>query len=491
MSEAAPVPKSSPSPVSSTTCVPPCIRWRSRRRPCPRSTSPHMEWSGCIPMSRWPIPSTAGEPGLLERSVTDTAAGLGSDAISYRKLFAPLVEGYGALVDSVLSPLSMPSPRAAGLLARFAAAGVLPADASGPFTFRRRRGTGAVGRTGRTLDALAALACHRGLRAVPRHARSCGGLAAGTGGSQTIADALSAIIVESGGEIVLDRFVHSLDELPPAPATLLDVSPRQLLGLAGDRLSPRYRRALRRYRYGAAVWKVDWALDGPIPWTSDGVRKAATVHVGGTLNEVAASEAEVAAGRNPESPFVLVVQPTIVDPTRAPAGSHVAWAVLPRSERVDVRHDGSNREAGREVRPRFPGSGHRSSRDESGRHRAPRRELRRRRHRGRLYRPEATRDTSGHFAAVRGAHRSTVSICARRPRRPDRVSTECAVGMRHSARRPIGAELRFRHAFCNVTMDELLSLAALGSQGGTPQPAMSGGGPWTLRWKNGSVATCA
>ncbi len=271
-------------------------------------------------------PLDGGRAGLLERSVTDTAAGLGRDAISYRKLFAPLVEGSGALVDSVLSPLSMPSPRAAGLLARFAAAGRVAGDAPGPFAIRRRRGAGAVGRTGRTLDALAALACHRGLRAVPRDARTCGGLATGAGGSQTIADVLSAIIVDSGGEVVLDRFVRSLDELSPAPATLLDVSPRQLLGLAGDRLSPRYRRALRRYRYGAAVWKVDWALDGPIPWTSDGVRQAATVHVGGTLNEVAASEAEVAVGRHPESPFVLLVQPTIVDPTRAPAGSHVAWA---------------------------------------------------------------------------------------------------------------------------------------------------------------------
>ena len=271
-------------------------------------------------------PLDGGRAGLLERSVTDTAAGLGGDAISYRKLFAPLVEGHGALVDSVLSPLSMPSPRAAGLLARFGAAGALPAT-----RLARSRFDGDEAQA-----LLAGLAAHSML-SLRSPATAGYGLFLGTlghavgwplarGGSQTIADALSAIIVDSGGEVVLDRFVRSLDELSPAPATLLDVSPRQLLGLAGDRLSPRYRRALRRYRYGAAVWKVDWALDGPIPWTSDGVRKAATVHVGGTLNEVAASEAEVAAGRHPESPFVLLVQPTIVDPTRAPAGSHVAWA---------------------------------------------------------------------------------------------------------------------------------------------------------------------
>ena len=271
-------------------------------------------------------PLDGGRAGLLERSVTDTAAGLGTDAISYRKLFASLVEGYGALVDSVLSPLSMPSPRSAGLLARFAAAGVLPATRLARSRFDGDEAQALLG----------GLAAHSML-SLRSPATAGYGLFLGTlghavgwplarGGSQTIADALSAIIIDSGGEIVLDRFVRSLDELPPVPATLLDVSPRQLLGLAGDRLSPRYRRALRRYRYGAAVWKVDWALDGPIPWTSEGVRKAATVHVGGTLNEVAASEATVAAGRNPENPFVLLVQPTIVDPTRAPAGSHVAWA---------------------------------------------------------------------------------------------------------------------------------------------------------------------
>ena len=130
----------------------------------------------------------------------------------------------------------------------------------------------------------------------------------------------------SGGEIVVGQTVESLDELPPARATLLDVSPRQLIRIAGHRLPDRYRRAVERYRYGAGVWKVDWALDGPVPWTADGARQAATVHVGGTLEEVAAAEGDVAAGRHPQRPFVLVGQPTIIDPSRAPAGAHVAWA---------------------------------------------------------------------------------------------------------------------------------------------------------------------
>ena len=147
-----------------------------------------------------------------------------------------------------------------------------------------------------------------------------------SGGSQAIADALGSIIVGSGGEIVVGQTVESLDELPPARATLLDVSPRQLIRIAGHRLPDRYRRAVERYRYGAGVWKVDWALDGPVPWTADGARQAATVHVGGTLEEVAAAEGDVAAGRQPQRPFVLVGQPTIIDPSRAPAGAHVAWA---------------------------------------------------------------------------------------------------------------------------------------------------------------------
>jgi phytoene dehydrogenase-like protein len=147
-----------------------------------------------------------------------------------------------------------------------------------------------------------------------------------SGGSQAIADALGSIILGSGGEIVVSQTVESLDELPPARATLLDVSPRQLIRIAGHRLPDRYRRAVERYRYGAGVWKVDWALDGPVPWTADGARQAATVHVGGTLEEVAAAEGDVAAGRHPQRPFVLVGQPTIIDPSRAPAGAHVAWA---------------------------------------------------------------------------------------------------------------------------------------------------------------------
>jgi phytoene dehydrogenase-like protein len=158
------------------------------------------------------------------------------------------------------------------------------------------------------------------------------------GGSQSIADALASIVRERGGEIELDAPVDTLDELPPARATLLDVTPAQLVAMAGDRLPDRYRRRLARYRLGAGVWKVDWALDGPVPWEAEGCGRTATVHVGGRLEEVAAAEEEVARGRHPERPFVLVVQPSVIDPSRAPGDAQVLWAYchVPNGSTVDM-----------------------------------------------------------------------------------------------------------------------------------------------------------
>ena len=271
-------------------------------------------------------PLDGGRVALLLRSVGDTAALLGPDQAAYRALLEPLVESAEGVVNAVMSPLTPPRVGDLPVLARFALAGAWPATRLARSRFRSDEARGLM----------AGLAAHSmlSLRSV---ATGGYGLFLGllghtvgwpvaSGGSQVIADALGAIIVESGGEIVVGQTVESLDELPPARATLLDVSPRQLIGIAGHRLPDRYRRALERYRYGAGVWKVDWALDGPVPWTADRARQAATVHVGGTLEEVAAAEGDVAAGRQPQRPFVLVGQPTIIDPSRAPAGAHVAWA---------------------------------------------------------------------------------------------------------------------------------------------------------------------
>jgi phytoene dehydrogenase-like protein len=147
-----------------------------------------------------------------------------------------------------------------------------------------------------------------------------------------------ATLLELGGTIETNRRIASVAELPPARAILFDVTPRQLVSIAGDRLPARRRRAYERFRYGPGVFKLDWALSGPVPWLADGVRKAATVHLGGTIDEIAAGEADVAAGRHPERPFVLFVQQTPFDPSRAPAGRHTAWAYchVPNGSTVDM-----------------------------------------------------------------------------------------------------------------------------------------------------------
>jgi phytoene dehydrogenase-like protein len=146
------------------------------------------------------------------------------------------------------------------------------------------------------------------------------------GGSQLFAEALSAHLRSLEGEIVTGRRIESMDQVPPARAVLFDLTPRQLLGIARDRFPAGYQRALARYRYGPGVFKVDWALDGPIPWRAAECSRAATVHLGASLAEIAASERAVWQGRPPERPYVIVVQQSLFDPTRAPEGKHTGWA---------------------------------------------------------------------------------------------------------------------------------------------------------------------
>ncbi len=158
------------------------------------------------------------------------------------------------------------------------------------------------------------------------------------GGADAIATALVAELEAAGGELVTGHRVGSIAELPAARAVLLDVTPRQLVAIAGDRLSARSRRRAERFRYGSGVFKIDWALDGPVPWTAEGPRRAATVHLGGTLEEIAAAEAEVAAGRHADRPFVLFVQYAPWDTSRAPEGKTTAWAYchVPAGSDVDM-----------------------------------------------------------------------------------------------------------------------------------------------------------
>jgi len=158
------------------------------------------------------------------------------------------------------------------------------------------------------------------------------------GGSQQIVDAMASHLLSLGGEIVTDTEIKSLDMLPPAQAILCDVTPRQLLHIAGSRLPTGYQRQLQRYRYGPGVFKVDFALDGPIPWKAPECSNAGTVHLGGTLAEIASAEADVWKGKHPERPFVLLAQQSLFDATRAPAGKHTAWAYchVPNASSFDM-----------------------------------------------------------------------------------------------------------------------------------------------------------
>jgi phytoene dehydrogenase-like protein len=262
----------------------------------------------------------------LERTVAATAAGLGADGDVYRRFMRPAQAHADLLIDAALSPLSTPPARALPALARFGVSGAPPVTWRAGSRFRTRDLPALLGGlSAHTMLPLSSL----GTAGFARFFALLGhevGWPMARGGSQAIADALAAIIRDHGGELAADAPVRRLADLPPTSVVLLDLSPRGMLDLAGDRLPPRYRRALGRFRYGPGVFKLDWALDGPIPWAAEGCHRAATVHVGGSLDEVVASEAAVNHGRTTEVPFVLVVQTSLFDESRAPAGSHTAWA---------------------------------------------------------------------------------------------------------------------------------------------------------------------
>ena len=270
-------------------------------------------------------PLDGGRAAILERSVADTAAGLGGDRAAYRRLMGPLVRDADAVMDLALGPIFR-VPRQPLAAARFG----LPALRSAVGLARGRF----RGEEARAL--LAGVSAHSMLRLDRPLTASFGLVLAITahaygwpivrGGTQQLADALAAELRSLGGEIVTDHPVTSISGLPVARAVLFDTSPRALAAIAGERLPGRYRRRLEGFRYGPGVVKVDWALNAPIPWQANGAGRAGTVHVGGTLGEIRAAEAEVAAGRHPERPFVLVVQQSRFDASRAPAGRHTGWA---------------------------------------------------------------------------------------------------------------------------------------------------------------------
>jgi phytoene dehydrogenase-like protein len=281
-----------------------------------------LEWIEPPAMAAHPLDD--GRAAVVYRSVADTASRLGRDGLAYRRLVGSLVDDWPRLERAVLGPAAWPKHPLA--LARFGLRALRPAAREA----RRLFATDA----GRAL--MAGMAAHAMMPLERRPTAGVGlvlmlmahvaGWPMPRGGAQRLADALATYLRALGGEIVTGSPIASIDDLPPAKAVLCDVSPRPLLRIAGHRFPPRFRRALERYRHGMGAFKVDWALDGPIPWRNADCARAGTVHVGGTLDEIASSERDAWEGRHSERPFVLVAQPTLFDPTRAPAGKHIAWA---------------------------------------------------------------------------------------------------------------------------------------------------------------------
>lgn len=282
-------------------------------------------------------PLDDGTAVVLERDLDETVRDLGEDGKAWSHMVRPYVERWSDFAPEVLSPLSI-VPRHPLLLAKFGLHGLISAQALTNRLFRSER----------TKAVFASLAAHSFLGldepltgafgmifAITAHAV---GWPIPRGGSQAITNALCAYLKKLGGRITTSHRVDSLAELGEFKVALCDVTPRQLLRLAEDRFTPGYRRLLQRYRYGAGVFKVDYALSSPIPWRASECARASTVHIGGTFAEIAASEDAVRNGKHADRPFILLAQPTIADPTRAPAGKHIAWAYchVPHASPVDM-----------------------------------------------------------------------------------------------------------------------------------------------------------
>jgi phytoene dehydrogenase-like protein len=283
-------------------------------------------------------PLDDGSAALVRRDVSATAASLGEDEDGYRGLLGPVTRDWELIARELFGPLQIRGPlRHPFVLGRFGLHAIQPAA----LLWRRFR-------TPAARAVLAGCGAHSFLRleqlVTGAFALTMLGSAHAVGwpiprgGSGRIAEALAAYLRSLGGEIETGREVQRLDELPPHRAVLLDLTPRQVLAVAGDRLGGAYAWQLRRYRYGPGAFKLDIALDGPIPWTNPALGDAGTVHLGGTAEEIAASERAVARGRHPARPFVLVSQASWFDPSRAPKGGHTVWAYchVPNGSTTDM-----------------------------------------------------------------------------------------------------------------------------------------------------------
>lgn len=272
----------------------------------------------------------------LERDLEATATQLGRDGRPYRDLIGPFVERFHELTPMVLGPLRVPEHPL--LLARFGIRAIRSMRGLARYMFRRGSApallAGMAAHTMVPLDNIASSS----FALVFAAAGHAVGWPVARGGAQAITDALVACLRAHGGVIELERGISRLAELPSARAYVFDLNPRQLLAIAGERLPDTYRRRLESFRHGPGVYKVDWALRAPIPWRDRNCARAATVHLSGSLDDIAASIAAVHAGKAEERPFVLLAQPSLFDDTRAPAGMHTAWAYchVPHGSSVDA-----------------------------------------------------------------------------------------------------------------------------------------------------------
>lgn len=294
-----------------------------------------LEWvHPTIPLAH---PFDDGTAALLHRSVDTTSTTLGVDADAYRRVMNPMVGKANALIDGFLSPI-LRVPRHPFVMLGLLRHALKPATKLAHSLFSGDRAKGLFG--GNAVHAI-----------LPLDQRPTGafGLVYGflghafgwpfaKGGSKAITDALGRYLWSIGGRIECNHRVGAFNELPPARSYLFDLTPRQLLEIAGDQLSSGYARRLSRFRHGPGLFKIDWALDGPIPWTAQGCADAGTLHLVGSFEESVESEAAVARGEHPQRPWVILSQPTLFDPSRAPEGKHTAWAYchVPHGSTVDM-----------------------------------------------------------------------------------------------------------------------------------------------------------
>lgn len=293
-----------------------------------------LEWI----FSRAPLahPLEDGTAVILERNLDSATTRLGPDGKAWRQLVQPFVEHWRQFAPEVLRPL-VAIPKYPWLMARF-----------GMSALRSARSIARRFKSERTRALFAGLAAHSFLAldetlsgafgmmmAIPAHAV---GWPLARGGAQSITNALCGYLATLGGRVITSSRVESLDSLSEYDVILCDVTPRQLLAIGGRHLSESYRRRLEKFRYGAGVFKLDYALNEPIPWTASECTQAATVHLGGTFGEIAASEKAVRSGKCADKPFVLLAQPSLFDSSRAPAGKHTAWAYchIPNGSRIDM-----------------------------------------------------------------------------------------------------------------------------------------------------------